>query len=51
MAVEQLSQLPDNYKYGWEDKDAVYRNVKTLPMDYAIEMNRLISLQMVGAIG
>ena len=25
--------------------------VKTLPMDYAIEMNRLIQLQMVGAIG
>ena len=25
--------------------------VKTLPMDYAIEMNRLISLQMQGAIG
>ncbi|MGH2500573.1 MAG: Fe-S cluster assembly protein SufB [Candidatus Limnocylindria bacterium] len=25
--------------------------VKTLPMDYAIEMNRLISLQMAGAIG
>ncbi|MDE3192326.1 MAG: Fe-S cluster assembly protein SufB [Chloroflexota bacterium] len=25
--------------------------VKTLPMDYAIEMNRLIQLQMAGAIG
>src|SRR5207247_7549727 len=25
--------------------------VKTLPMDYAIEMNRLIQLQMLGAIG
>jgi len=25
--------------------------VKTLPMDYAIEMNRLITLQMQGAIG
>jgi len=25
--------------------------VKTLPMDYAIEMNRLIQLQMQGAIG
>jgi len=25
--------------------------VKTLPMDYAIEMNRLIQLQMTGAIG
>ena len=25
--------------------------VKTLPMDYAIEMNRLITLQMLGAIG
>jgi Fe-S cluster assembly protein SufB len=25
--------------------------VKTLPMDYAIEMNRLITLQMAGAIG
>src|SRR5688500_20397531 len=26
-------------------------SVKTLPMDYAIEMNRLIQLQMAGAIG
>jgi len=25
--------------------------VKTLPMDYAIEMNRLIQMQMAGAIG
>jgi Fe-S cluster assembly scaffold protein SufB len=25
--------------------------VKTLPMDYAIEMNRLITLSMQGAIG
>ncbi len=25
--------------------------VKTLPIDYAIEMNRLIQLQMQGAIG
>jgi len=25
--------------------------VRTLPMDYAIEMNRLIQLQMQGAIG
>ncbi|HEV2009460.1 MAG TPA: Fe-S cluster assembly protein SufB [Candidatus Limnocylindria bacterium] len=23
-----VAQLPDNYKFGWEDKDAVYRNVK-----------------------
>jgi Fe-S cluster assembly protein SufB len=23
-----VDQLPDNYKFGWEDKDAVYRNVK-----------------------
>ena len=29
MAVNPATeQLPDNYKYGWEDKDAVYRNVK-----------------------
>ena len=24
----QLEQLPDNYKFGWTDNDAVYRNVK-----------------------
>jgi Fe-S cluster assembly protein SufB len=29
MAVNPaVDQLPDNYKFGWEDKDAVYRNVK-----------------------
>ena len=29
MAVNPaVQQLPDNYKFGWEDKDAVYRNVK-----------------------
>src|SRR4030081_1357118 len=29
MAVNPaVGQLPDNYKFGWEDKDAVYRNVK-----------------------
>ncbi len=28
MAVEQLSQLPDSYKFGWTDSDAVYRNEK-----------------------
>ncbi len=29
MAVNPaVSQLPDNYKFGWEDKDAVYRNEK-----------------------
>src|SRR5947207_13784652 len=29
MAVNPaVNQLPDNYKFGWEDKDAVYRNVK-----------------------
>ena len=24
----QIEQLPDNYKFGWTDNDAVYRNVK-----------------------
>ena len=29
MAVNPaVAQLPDNYKFGWEDKDAVYRNEK-----------------------
>jgi len=29
MATEQIDQqLPDNYKFGWYDADAVYRNVK-----------------------
>src|SRR5713226_2304449 len=29
MAVNPaVTQLPDNYKFGWEDKDAVYRNEK-----------------------
>ncbi|MEK7284460.1 MAG: Fe-S cluster assembly protein SufB, partial [Chloroflexota bacterium] len=30
MAVQPKvqDQLPDNYKYGWTDADAVYRNVK-----------------------
>ncbi len=29
MAVEQIQdQLPDNYRYGWFDSDATYRNVK-----------------------
>ena len=29
MAVVDVGKdLPDNYKFGWEDKDAVYRNVK-----------------------
>ena len=29
MAVNPaVDQLPDNYKFGWEDKDAVYRNEK-----------------------
>jgi Fe-S cluster assembly protein SufB len=29
MAVNPaVGQLPDNYKFGWEDKDAVYRNEK-----------------------
>jgi Fe-S cluster assembly protein SufB len=29
MAVNPaVAQLPDSYKFGWEDKDAVYRNVK-----------------------
>ncbi len=29
MAVNPaVDQLPDNYKFGWEDKDAIYRNVK-----------------------
>ena len=23
-----VDQLPDNYKFGWYDADAVYRNVK-----------------------
>jgi len=26
--VDVRKDLPDNYKFGWEDKDAVYRNVK-----------------------
>ena len=28
MTVDVRKELPDNYKFGWEDKDAVYRNVK-----------------------
>src|SRR5712692_2419049 len=28
MATDVRTQVPDNYKFGWEDKDAVYRNTK-----------------------
>ena len=28
MTVDVRKELPDNYKFGWEDKDAVYRNEK-----------------------
>ena len=28
MTVDVRKELPDNYKFGWEDKDAVYRNKK-----------------------
>ena len=28
MTVDVRKEVPDNYKFGWEDKDAVYRNVK-----------------------
>jgi Fe-S cluster assembly protein SufB len=43
MAVNPaVDQLPDNYKFGWEDKDAVYRNVKKkgLSEDVVVEISQ-----------
>jgi Fe-S cluster assembly protein SufB len=43
MAVNPaVDQLPDNYKFGWEDKDAVYRNVKKkgLSEDVVMEISQ-----------
>jgi len=42
MTVDVRKELPDNYKFGWEDKDAVYRKpVDWLPAD-AVRFDALV---------
>src|SRR4030088_3455159 len=36
MTVDVRKDLPDNYKFGWEDKDAVYRTVKRKGLSAAV---------------